>query len=76
MIKKMNYTLEGLNVSMSIELIEEEILNIIKNGLKYLVENKEITKAKSLLIKNLIESEKIKIILEKIGDPIRIERDL
>lgn len=72
----MNYTLEGVNVSMSFELLEEDILNIIKNGLKYLVENNEISKAKSLLIKNLIELEKIKIILEEIGDPIRIERDL
>jgi len=47
MIKIMNYTLEGLNISMPIELLEEDILNIIKNGLKYLVENEEITNAKS-----------------------------
>ncbi len=72
----MKYTIKGVGVSMSIEILEEDILDIIKNGLKYLVENMEITKAKSLLINNLIESGKIKIILEEIGDTIRIEKDL
>lgn len=73
---KMNYTLEGLNVSIPIEISEEDILKIIKAGLENLLKEKEITNAKVILIKNLIKLEKIKITLEKIGVPIKIERDL
>ena len=63
-------------MSISIEISEKEILEIIKVGLEKLIEEKEITDAKALLIKNLIEKEKLKISLEKVGEPIRIERDL
>ena len=76
MTKRRNYTLEGVGVSMTIELSEEDILNIIRNGLRYLVDNGEIRPAKSILIENLIELEKIKIVLEKVGDPIRLKKDL
>ncbi len=51
----MNYILDGYNLNMPIDLSEEDILKIIKSGLKYLVKNKEETEAKALLINKLID---------------------
>lgn len=72
----MSYTLVGINLSINVELQERKILNIIRNGLNASLENGEITNAQSIVIKHLIELNKIRINFEELGEPIRINRNL
>ena len=72
----MNYTLQGIGVNWQVELSEEDIIKIIKNGLKISVEKHDITNFQSILLEHLIEMDKIKITLEKIGKIIPINKDI